>query len=144
MHPNKTVDTANHLKCDEPASSRHPIQPTRLPEQALKTLVLCVCGLSLLEAPLEFDVSNTGAWLPALIFSKLIVAIAGWAAINNVRFARGVFTLMCAASVLAIAPALPLEFQRYAAMGVVSMVECLSKAACVIAFGVVSLQKKMS
>lgn len=143
MHPNKTVDTVNYLKCDEPLSGLHPIRTTRIPERALKALIVCVCGWSLLEAPLEFEVSNTGAWLPALIVSKLIVVTAGCAAIIHVRFARSVFTLMCAASVLAIAPALPMEFKRSVVMGVVSMVECFSKAAYAAAFGVVSLQKKM-
>jgi hypothetical protein len=143
VHSNKTIDTVSRLKCDEPPSSLHPIKPARFPEQALKALILCVCGWSLLEAPLEFDVSNTGAWLPALIVSKLIVVTAGYAAITNVRFARSIFILICTASVLAIAPALPVEFKRSAVMGVVSMIECVSKAVCVIAFGVVSLQRKM-
>jgi len=115
-----------------------------LSERVLKTLVLVVCGWSLIEAPLELDVSDAYAGVFALVLSKLVLIGTGLAAVAKVRFAREVFAFICGASVLAIAPALPMEFKQSFATAMFSTVECFSKAACVIAFGVASARKKQS
>jgi hypothetical protein len=109
-----------------------------------KTLVLVVCGWSLIEAPLELGVSDAHAGLLALFLSKLVVVGIGLAAVVRVRFAREMFAFICGASVLAIAPALPMEFNQSFAIAIFSSIECFSKAACVIAFGVASTREKQA
>jgi hypothetical protein len=111
---------------------------TALSERAFKILVFVVCGWSLLEAPLELGVSNAPAALLALFLSKLVMLGTGLAAVAKVRFARGTFAFICGASVLAIAPALPMEFNQSFTIAMFSALECFCKAACVIAFGVAS------
>ena len=115
-----------------------------LSERVFKVLVLVVCGWSLAEAPLELSVSDVRAGLLALLLSKLVVVGTGLAAFAKARFARKTFAFICGASILAIAPALPMEFNQSFAIAVFSTIECLSKAACVIAFGVASSREKQS
>jgi hypothetical protein len=109
-----------------------------------KTIVLFVCGWSLIEAPLKLGVSDAPAGLLALLLSKLLVVGTGLAAVAKARFARETFTFICGASVLAIAPALLMEFNRSFAMAIFSTVECFGKAAWVVAFGVASSLEKQS
>jgi hypothetical protein len=73
-----------------------------------------------------------------------MVVGTGLAAFAKVRFARGAFTFLCGASVLAIAPALLMEFNQSFEIAMFSTVECFSKAACVMAFGVASSREKQS
>jgi hypothetical protein len=113
-------------------------------ERIFKTLVLVVCGWSLIEAPLELGVSDVHAGLVALLLSKLVVLGTGLAAVAKARFARETFAFLCGASVLAIAPALPMEFNHSFAIAIFSSIECFSKAACVIALGVASSRAKQS
>ncbi|SOE75054.1 hypothetical protein SAMN05446635_5698 [Burkholderia sp. OK233] len=115
-----------------------------LSERVLKTLVLAVCGWSLIEAPLELGVSDAYAGVLALLLSKLVVVGTGLAAVAKARFARETFAFICGASVLAIAPGLPMEFKQSFAIAMISTVECFTKAACVLAFGVVSSRAKQS
>jgi hypothetical protein len=68
----------------------------------------------------------------------------GIAAVVKARFAREEFGFICGASVLAIAPGLPIEFMQSFAIAMISTVECFTKAACVFAFGVVSSRAKQS
>jgi hypothetical protein len=115
-----------------------------LSERVFKTLIVVVCGWSLIEAPLELGVSNAHAGMFALLLSKLVVLGTGLAAVAKVRFARGTFAFLCGASVLAIAPALMMEFDQSYSIAMFSTVECFSKAACVMAFGVASSREKQS
>ncbi|MFB9128684.1 hypothetical protein E2553_05470 [Paraburkholderia dipogonis] len=115
-----------------------------LSERVLKTLVLVVCGWSLIEAPLELGGTDIRAGLLALLVSKLVVVGTGLAAVAKARFARGIFAFLCGASVLAIAPALPMEFIHSFPIAIFSSIECFSKAACVIAFAVASSREKQS
>jgi hypothetical protein len=115
-----------------------------LSERVLKTLVLVVCGWSLIEAPLELNVSDAYAGVLALVLSKLVLIGTGLAAVAKVRFAREVFAFICGASVLAIAPGLPTEFKQSFAIAMISAVECISKAACVLAFGLATSRAKQS
>ena len=115
-----------------------------LSERMFKTLILVVCGWSLIEAPLELGGSDAHTVVLALLLSKLVVVGTGFAAVGKARFARATFAFICGASVLAIAPALPMEFKQSFATAMFSTVECFSKAACVIAFGVASARKKQS
>jgi len=112
-----------------------------LAERVFKALVLVACGWALIEAPLELD---GHAGLLALLLSKLVVFGIGFAAIAKARFARETFAFICGASVLAIAPSLPIEFNQSMAIGIISAVECFIKAACVMAFGITSSRERQS
>jgi hypothetical protein len=113
-------------------------------DRLLAALVFGVCGWSLIEAPLEIGVVTWDERLIALVLSKLLVIGAAVAAALNLRFARGFFSFLCGASVLAIAPGLPLEYSRSVAIALFSTVECLTKAAWLIAVGLASLDKARS
>ncbi len=113
-----------------------------LSERVFKTLVLLVCAWSLIEAPLELGQSDVHAGLPALLLSKLVVVGTGLAAVAKARFARETFAFLCGASVLAIAPALPTEFNQSFAIAIFSLVECFIKAICAVAFGIASSREK--
>ncbi|MDB5789364.1 hypothetical protein [Caballeronia mineralivorans] len=149
MNAKETVDSVTSLHGDALPSKPRWIQTdagtaNALSERVFKTLVLVVCGWSLIEAPLELGMSDAHAGLFALLLSKLVVVGTGLAAVAKARFARETFAFLCGASVLAIAPALPTEFNRSFAMAIFSTVECLSKAACVMAFGIASSREKQS
>jgi len=115
-----------------------------LAERAFRTLVPVVCVWALIETPLELDTSDAPAAVAALFLSKLVVFGIGLAAIAKVRFARETFAFICGASVLAIAPSLPMEFNQSLAIGIISLVECFIKAACVMAFLITSSRGKPS
>jgi hypothetical protein len=149
VNARETADSVTSLHSDALPSEPRWIQTNAdtvnaLSERVFKTLILVVCGWSLIEAPLELSVSDAHAGLLALLLSKLMVVGTGLAAVAKARFARETFAFICGASVLAIAPALPMEFKQSFATAMFSTVECFSKAACVIAFGVASARKKQS
>ncbi|TDG06583.1 hypothetical protein E1N52_19845 [Paraburkholderia guartelaensis] len=101
-----------------------------------KRSVVAVCCWILIETPLELSGSISSTALLAVLVSKALVCLTGFAAIARVRFARHVFAFICAASVLAVAPALPLEYAHSVAIALVSTVECVAKAACVVVFAI--------
>jgi hypothetical protein len=105
-------------------------------------LVLAICGWSLLEVPLELGLSDSYTRLLALLVSKLVVLGTGFAAIARVRFTRGIFSFICGASVLAVTPGLPLEFNQCFVIAVVSSIECIGKAACVMVFCIASSRER--
>lgn len=149
MNARETADSVTSLHGDALRSEPRWIQTdadtvNACSERMFKTLVLVVCGWSLIEAPLELGVSDAHTVVLALLLSKLVVVGTGFAAVAKARFARETFAFICGASVLAIAPALPTEFNQSFAMAMFSTVECFSKAACVMAFGVASAREKQS
>ncbi|MEM5451148.1 hypothetical protein [Paraburkholderia guartelaensis] len=101
-----------------------------------KRSVVAVCCWILIETPLELSGSISSSALLAVLVSKALVCLTGFAAIARVRFTRHVFVFICAASVLAVVPALPLEYAHSAAIALVSTVECVAKAACVVLFAI--------
>lgn len=109
-------------------------------ERLFTAFVIAVCGWSLIEAPLEFCSSDDSAWLLVMAASKVLICLNGVVAIANVRFAREVFAFICGASILAIAPALPIEYRTCLAVALFSTVECISKGACVAAFAIASFR----
>ncbi|EEA02310.1 hypothetical protein BH160DRAFT_2410 [Burkholderia sp. H160] len=110
-------------------------------EHRFKVSVIGVCCWTLIEAPLELSGSINSTSLPAMLVSKLLICLIGFAAIADLRLTRHVFAFICAASVLAVAPALPLEYTHSIAFAIVSTVECLGKAACVVAFAKASWKR---
>ncbi|RFU48835.1 hypothetical protein [Paraburkholderia sp. DHOC27] len=149
MNAREIADSMTALRIDalaaEPRWIHSDIPPSNaLSERMFKILVVAVCGWSLLETPLELGGADAQVGLLALLVSKLVMLAAGLAAVANLRFARGTFAFICGASVLAIAPALPLEYKQSFAIATVSTVECLVKAACVVAYGFVSSRTRRS
>jgi hypothetical protein len=104
------------------------------PEYLFKVSVVAVCVWILIEAPLELSGSIDLTSLLAVLASKVLICLVGAGAIVDLRLTRYVFAFICASSVFAVAPALPLEYVHSVALALVSMVECLGKVACVVAF----------
>jgi hypothetical protein len=109
------------------SAAQSPFRPT------MTVLILGVCWWSLIELVLELgtgggDTPQLGV-VPAV---RLAVIVSGLAAVADVRLARGVFFFLCAVSVLAIAPSLPLQFDRSFAVSLISLVECAGKAIVVL------------
>lgn len=111
-------------------------------DRITKMTILGVCGWSLIETPLEIGAWNLKTGLLALAVSKLILILAGAGVIARIPIARLIFALICGASVLAIAPALPFVYMRSAEIATLSTVECFMKAACLGALCLSSFQKK--
>ncbi|MCP3716274.1 MULTISPECIES: hypothetical protein [unclassified Paraburkholderia] len=107
-------------------------------ERPFKGSVVAVCCWVLIEAPLELSGSISSTSLLAVLASKILICLTGFAAVVGLRVARHVFAFICAASVLAVAPALPLEYAHSVAIALVSVVECVAKTACVVAFAIAS------
>ncbi|WP_413184753.1 hypothetical protein [Paraburkholderia sacchari] len=110
-------------------------------ERPFKLSVVTVCCWVLIEAPLELSGSISSTGLLAVLASKILICLAGFGAMAGLRFTRHVFAFICAASVFAVAPALPLEYARSAAIALVSTVECIAKTACVVAFAFASARE---
>ncbi|MCP3709940.1 hypothetical protein M3I54_23655 [Paraburkholderia sp. CNPSo 3274] len=110
--------------------------PVSRAERPFKISVVAVCCWVLIEAPLELSGSISSTSLLAVLASKVVMCLIGFAAIGGLRFTRHVFAFICAASVFAVAPALPLEYAHSVAIALVSTVECIAKAACVVAFAI--------
>jgi len=113
-------------------------------ERPFKPIVAIVCIWSLIETPLELGVSVDSERLLVVALPKLVMLLIGVAAIADRRYARQAFTFICASSVLAIAPALPIEYGRCIPVALFSTVECLGKGMCVTVFAIVSLCKRQS
>lgn len=107
-------------------------------ERLFKVSVIVVCCWVLFETPLELSGSINSTSLLAVVASKILICVIGFGAIAGLRLIRHVFAFICAASVFAVAPALPLEYTHSIAIAFVSTVECLGKAACVAAFAMAS------
>lgn len=141
MNPRKTADFINPLDCNEVLWKPVPKDPVELApksERLFKASVVVTCGWALVEAPLELGASINSTALLALVTSKVLLCLIGAAAVADLRFARRVFMVICGASLLAIAPALPLEYTRCVALGLFSTVECLAKAICVVSLAIAS------
>ncbi len=133
MDPPKTADSTTaigDMKFSLQRISLDAIELARL----FKASVIAVCCWALIEAPLELGGATNSTSLLAVMASKVLMCLIGTAAIANMHFARQVFAFICGASVLAIAPALPLEYVRCIPIALFSTVECLVKAACVASF----------
>jgi hypothetical protein len=101
-------------------------------QRAMKISAGLVCLWSLLETPWEWTPGDAPARVAALLASKALLLAMGAAAIWGVRYARTVFVLLCAASVLAVSLTLPFVYGISHTFFALSLVECLLKAAVVI------------
>jgi hypothetical protein len=132
------------IDCTELDSKRDPTfcaERTPKLQRLFNACVVAVCGWAVIEAPLELGGAFDSTRLLALIVSKLLMGLVGAAAISNLRFAARVFAFVCAASVFAIAPALPLEYARSVPLALLSTIECLCKGACVASLVIISLKR---
>jgi hypothetical protein len=134
----KTADLINAMDYMKFFSKRISVDSIEL-ARLFKASAVVVCGWALIETPLELGGSTDSTSLLAVVVSKVLICLIGAAAIANLRFARQVFAFICAASVFAIAPALPLEYMRCFPIALFSTVECIAKAACVASFAIATL-----
>jgi hypothetical protein len=142
----KAADSIDPVEYEEALSERPPDTPVALESQwdhLFKVCVIVVCVWAVIESPLELDDPIDLIGLLALVASKLMIGLIGTAAIANLRFAQQLFTFVCGAGVLAIAPALPLEYTRSVVIALLSTVECLGKTACVALFALASLARDL-
>ncbi|CAB3809153.1 hypothetical protein LMG28614_06962 [Paraburkholderia ultramafica] len=102
-------------------------------------LILLICWWSLVQLPLDVDVRESDMWMILIVAARLIVTVIGLAAVIDVRFAHASFSFLCSVSVLAIAPQLPLEFQRSLESALVLAIDCIGKAALILTICVQSL-----
>jgi hypothetical protein len=99
----------------------------------MTVLILGVCWWSLIELVLELGTGGGDTPQIGIVAGvRLAVIVSGLAAVADVRLARGVFFFLCAVSVLAIAPSLPLQFDRSVAVSLIPLIECAGKAIFVL------------
>jgi hypothetical protein len=101
------------------------------PPRAVRWLAACVCLWSLMLAPIEAGTTDGSTQMWALITAKLLLLCVGCCAITGIAPLRNVFVFVCAVSVLAVAPALPLMYAVSKMMFALSMVDCGLKSALV-------------
>jgi hypothetical protein len=85
------------------------------------------------ELPWELLASSTEGQILAVLVSKLIFLIAAILTVMGSAWGRYPFLFICGLSVWAIAPALPMEFEKFPLAFVLSMGELVSKAAAFLA-----------
>jgi hypothetical protein len=104
------------------------------PPRAMQWLAAGVCLWSLALTPMEAGTADGSMQMWALITAKLMLLCAGCCAIAGITPLRNVFVFVCAVSVLAVAPALPLEYAISKMLFAFSMVDCGLKSALVSAY----------
>jgi hypothetical protein len=82
---------------------------------------------SLVELPVEIGLARTSPDVLALVLSKLILAILVCLMLRKMAWARYLFLLLCALSVLAIAPRLWTEYKVFPFAFVLSLGELILK-----------------
>ncbi|MGF6918472.1 hypothetical protein [Paraburkholderia sp. 40] len=105
----KRVGHRYFLRAELKASDENDID--RLAGRARTILVLAICWWALIETTLDFVLTDGDAALAATIATRPIVVVTGLAVIVDAPFARPTFCFLCAMSVLAVGPAIPLEFR---------------------------------
>jgi hypothetical protein len=101
------------------------------PPRAIQWLAAGVCSWSLMLAPIEAATTDGSTQMWALITAKLMLLGVGCCAIAGIAPLRHIFVFVCAVSVLAVAPALPLTYAVSTVMFALSMVDCGLKSALV-------------
>lgn len=96
-------------------------------------LILAVCTWSLALTWIELNAASPN-WsaMCAVIVAKAIWVGAGGLAILARRYWRGIFALLCCASVLAMGPGLPCLFALSKPLFLVLLAECVLKTLCLI------------
>jgi hypothetical protein len=94
-----------------------------------------VLGWSLVELPWEITATDTQRDFWALICAQALLAAVVWAMARGARWARVVFLAICATSVIAIAPNLPLEVRSFPLGAAFSTVECGLKLLALLVVG---------
>jgi hypothetical protein len=102
-------------------------------EPTMTVLILGICWWSLIELVLELGTgSGDTPQLGVVAGVRLVIIASGLAAVADVRLARSVFFFLCAVSVVAIAPSLPLQFERSVAVSLILLVDCAGKTVFVL------------
>jgi hypothetical protein len=113
----------------------------RLSSRRMTTVMtLVVCSWSLLALSLDLGIRGNNIWMVGDVAARLVLVVAGLSAVVDVRFARAGFSFLCGVSVLAVAPRLPLQFERSMTDSLVLLVECASKAVFILLVCIDSLR----
>ncbi|MGF6640839.1 hypothetical protein [Paraburkholderia sp. MM6662-R1] len=94
---------------------------------AVTISALVVCWWELIKITLDFALTDSDAALGATVGTRLIVVVSGLAVVGDAPFARPVFCFLCAMSVLAVGPAIPLELTDSLLVPAVSFIDCVTK-----------------
>ena len=94
--------------------------------------VLMISAWEVAKTPWEIGNDHDTAVIAALLVGKLLILSSAVAALLRIRLCMDIFTFICAASVLAIAPALPVEIQVSTVLFVLTLAECFLKGTLVI------------
>lgn len=87
---------------------------------------------SVLELPWELGAGAETAQLAALGVAKSMLVFVAWRMVKGSAWARYGFLLLCGASILAIAPALPGEYANLPSAFVMSLGECIIKGSALV------------
>jgi hypothetical protein len=93
----------------------------------MKATSVAVVLATIIESPIEM-ISASPAEVFFELSEKIIVVLLAAASCFAIRLCRSVFCFLCGCSVLAIAPTLPLLFNRFPLAGWLSTIECIFKA----------------
>lgn len=101
-----------------------------------KVLIVCVWIWSLIEAPWEVVLETDLTHIAAVATAKVFVSAVALLALRRSHIGEVVFTLVCAASVLAICFTLPTEYSVWRTGFYLSLVECVLKSGTAIALAI--------
>jgi hypothetical protein len=118
------------------AAQQQPVPASRphkapLAHRAMQISIALVCAWSIVETPWELSPADGMTRVIALVLAKCLLLGVGAAAFFAVRYARPFFAFLCAASVFALASALPLEYAVARELFSLSLIECVCKIALV-------------
>jgi hypothetical protein len=94
---------------------------------AITILALAICWWALIQTTLDFVLTDGDVALSGTIGTRLIEVVAGLAVVVDARFARPTFCFLCAMSVLAVGPRIPIEFTDSLLASAMSFIDCLAK-----------------
>jgi hypothetical protein len=123
------LDAAQQLSA--PASRAH---KAPLAHRAMQVSIALVCAWSIVETHWELLPADGLTRVIALLLAKCLLLGVGAAAFFGVRYARAAFAFLCAASVFALASALPFEYAIARELFALSLVECVCKIALVASY----------
>jgi hypothetical protein len=117
-----------------PASPASRTHKAPLAHRAMQVSIALVCAWSTVETPWEMGPADGLTRVIALALAKCLLLGVGAAAFFGVRYARPFFAFLCAASVFALASALPLEYAVARGLFALSLIECMCKIALVASY----------
>jgi hypothetical protein len=113
-----------------------------LAQRAMQVSICMVCVWAIVETPWEWDPADGLPRFIALMLAKCLLLGAGAAAFFGVRYARPFFVFLCAASVFALASALPIEYAISRELFTLSLIEWVFKTALVVSYVIWTIKSR--